>query len=156
MRLIVWRSVVARAAVRECELGLFRLFDVSQTRAGRGMAVSTHHTMFEKEGTSRRDGTHSMPRSTSGMAVSIASELVTLPSSPSLRSTLYRGSSLSNTSSCAFPLFGRTLALAPAAVVLAAFVSVSVSVSADCSSRERRCCMFSSMYAILCAGSVLF
>jgi hypothetical protein len=36
VRLIVWDFVVARAAVRECELGLFRLFDVSQTRAGRG------------------------------------------------------------------------------------------------------------------------
>jgi hypothetical protein len=46
-----------------------------------------------------------MPRSTSGMAVSIASELVTLPSSPSLRSTLYRGSRCSNgSSSLVFPI----------------------------------------------------
>jgi len=42
-----------------------------------------------------------MPRSTSGMAVSMESELVTLPSSPSLRSTLYRGSRLSKRSACA-------------------------------------------------------
>ncbi len=90
-----------------------------------------------------------MPRSTSGMAVSIESELVTLPSSPTLRSTLYRGSSLSKTSSCAFPTLGRALVLAPAAIVLAEPVLVPAFVSAGCRSRAWRSFIFSSMYAIL-------
>lgn len=98
-----------------------------------------------------------MPRSTSGIAVSIESELVTLPSSPSLRSTLYRGSSLSKTSSCAFPELGRASAsaLAPAAAVLE-LVPVLVFASAACCSRVRRSFIFSSMYAILRGVSLSF
>jgi hypothetical protein len=35
VRFVVWYLVVvARAAVRECKLGLFRLFDIAQARAG--------------------------------------------------------------------------------------------------------------------------
>jgi hypothetical protein len=108
--------------------------------------------MFErKEGAFEKRRTHFMPRSTSGMAVSIESELVTLPSSPTLRSTLYRGSSLSKTSSCAFPTLGRAvvLVLAPAAIVLAEPVLVPSFVSAGCRSRAWRSIIFSSMYAIL-------
>ena len=63
---------------------------------------------------------HSRPRSTSGMAVSIASELVMLPSSPSLRSTLYRGSRWSNGSlSLVFPTgFEPAVVLAMVVVVV--------------------------------------
>jgi len=48
-----------------------------------------------------------MPRWTPGIAVSIESELVTIPSSLGLRSTLYRSQASAS-----------TLTLAPAAVVL--------------------------------------
>ena len=80
---------------------------------------------------------YSMPRSTSGMAVSIDSELVTLPSSPGLRSTLYRGSRL---------LKGSSFALPPASG------AASAPESLDCWARPRRSFMFSSMYANLHQG----
>jgi hypothetical protein len=100
-----------------------------------------------------------MPRSTSGMAVSMESELVTLPSSPSLRSTLYRGSRLSKRSACACafallpvgcaPALALALALVPAPAAAAGVAPVPSPVSAACCSGPRRSLMFSSMYAIL-------
>ena len=85
-----------------------------------------------------------MPRSTSGIAVSIESELVTLPSSPGLRSTLYRGSRLLKRSSCAFPP-----GCAPGVVL-------APGLSSDGCADPRRTFIFSSMYAILEWMSVLY
>ena len=68
--------------MREREFRLFRLFDVSQPRAC--------HELVQRNEEESLSEAYSMPRSTSGIAVSIDSELVTLPSSPGLRSTLYR------------------------------------------------------------------
>ena len=90
------------------------------------------------------EDTYSMPRSTSGIAVSIESELVTLPSSPGLRSTLYRGSRLLKRSSCAFPP-----GCAPGVVL-------APGLSSDGCADPRRTFIFSSMYAILEWMSVLY